>query len=259
MDGRPTDVAGLRLLVVGALRHRPRGRGQRRGHGAKVAVAARRMDLLTELAESIGGTAFELDVEDASAINRSGAAAEALGGLDARVSPARCALRHIEDTDVRRGCMRSRSTRSAPTTCCGPQSPICPRTASFDRSSHDVGRPRAGVSAYSASKAALDEILHSWRSEHPELSIVRVGIGPTADTEILRGADRDLLSLLFRSWVEHGQLPAQMSALSDVANMLVSLVISAYTNPSVVPEIVQLSPRIRTTPPGRRVHGHRRR
>ena len=90
-------------------------------------------------------------------------------------------------------------------------------------------------------------MMHSWRSEHPELSIVRVGIGPTADTEILRGADRDLLSLLFRSWVEHGQLPAQMSALSDVANMLVSLVISAYTNPSVVPEIVQLSPRIRTT------------
>jgi NAD(P)-dependent dehydrogenase (short-subunit alcohol dehydrogenase family) len=114
-------------------------------------------------------------------------------------------------------------------------------------SSHDVGRPRAGVSAYSASKAALDEILHSWRGEHPELSIVRVGVGPTADTEILRGADRDLLSLLFRSWVEHGQLPAQMSALRDVANMFVSLVNSAHANPSVVPEIVQLSPRIRTT------------
>jgi hypothetical protein len=30
------------------------------------------------------------------------------------------------------------------------------------------------VSAHSASKAALDEILHSWRSEHPELSIVRI-------------------------------------------------------------------------------------
>ena len=104
-----------------------------------------------------------------------------------------------------------------------------------------------GFGVYSASKAALYEIQHSWRSEHPELSIVRVGIGPTADTEILRGADRDLLSLLFRSWVEHGKLPPQMSVLTDVANMLVSLVISAYSNASVVPEIVQLSPRIRTT------------
>jgi hypothetical protein len=34
------------------------------------------------------------------------------------------------------------------------------------------------VAAYGASKAALDEILHSWRSGHPELSILRVGIGP---------------------------------------------------------------------------------
>ena len=55
----------------------------------------------------------------------------------------------------------SRSTLSAPTTSCGPRSPICPRTAWFwSRSSHDVSRPRAGVSAYSASKdEAFDEIL----------------------------------------------------------------------------------------------------
>ncbi|MBI5734700.1 MAG: SDR family oxidoreductase, partial [Mycolicibacterium neoaurum] len=112
-------------------------------------------------------------------------------------------------------------------------------------SSHDVGRPRAGVAAYNASKAALNEILHSWRSEHPDLAILRVGIGPTEDTEILRGADRELLALLFKSWTKHGQLPAQMSALNDVANTLVSLVGTAYLNPSVVPEVVQLAPRIR--------------
>ncbi len=57
------------------------------------------------------------------------------------------------------------------------------------------------MAAYSASKAALDEILHSWRSEHPELSLIRVGIGPTDDTEILRGADRDLLDQLLKTWV----------------------------------------------------------
>jgi hypothetical protein len=79
---------------------------------------------------------------------------------------------------------------------------------------------------------------------------VRVGIGPTQDTEILRGADRDLLAQLFKSWVEHGQLPAQMSVLRDVANTLVSLVITAHDNPSVVPEIVQLAPRIRRTAVG---------
>ena len=112
-------------------------------------------------------------------------------------------------------------------------------------SSRDVGRPRAGVAAYDASKAALDEILHSWRSEHPDLSIIRVGMGPTKDTEILRGADRDPLDEMFRSWVANGQLPAQMSALADVANTLVSLVTTAYANPTVVPEVVLLAPRIR--------------
>lgn len=72
---------------------------------------------------------------------------------------------------------------------------------------------------------------------------MRVGMGPTQDTEILRGADRDLLAQLFKSWVEHGQLPPQMSALRDVANTLVSLVTLSHANPTVVPEVVQLAPR----------------
>jgi hypothetical protein len=70
-------------------------------------------------------------------------------------------------------------------------------------------------------------------------------MGPTQDTEILRGADRDLLAQLFESWVEQGQLPAQMSTLRDVANTLVSLVTMSHANPSVVPEVVQLAPRIK--------------
>ena len=41
-----------------------------------------------------------------------------------------------------------------------------------------------------------------------------------------------------------------MSALRDVANTLVSLVITAYSYPSVVPEVVQLAPRIRDTARG---------
>ena len=214
MDGRPTYVAGLRLLVVGA--------SSGIGHavavsaaelGAKVAVAARRMDLLTNLAETIGGTAFELDVEDASAINKVvGDAAEALGGLDAVVFTSTVVpFAHIEDTDVSTWLHAfSVNTVGANNVLRAALPYLSENGVVLIASSHDVGRP-GRVSAYSASKAALDEILHSWRSEHPELSIVRVGIGPTADTEILRGADRDLLSLLFRSWVEHGQLPAQIA------------------------------------------------
>ena len=64
MSGEGSDITGLRLLVVGA----SSGIGhavarQAAGRGAKVAVAARRTDLLTALAEQIGGSAHELDVQ----------------------------------------------------------------------------------------------------------------------------------------------------------------------------------------------------
>jgi NADP-dependent 3-hydroxy acid dehydrogenase YdfG len=243
------DADGLRLLVVGAssgIGHAVAvSAGER---GAKVAVAARRMELLTKLADDIGGSAFELDVEDTRAIKRVvDAAADALGGLDAVVFTSTVVpFAHIEDTDVATWVHAfSVNTLGANNVLRATLPHLSENGVVLVASSNDVGRPRAGVAAYDASKAALDEILRSWRSEHPELSIVRVGMGPTQDTEILRGADRDLLAQLFESWVEQGQLPAQMSALRDVANTLVSLVTMSYANPSVVPEVVQLAPRIK--------------
>jgi NADP-dependent 3-hydroxy acid dehydrogenase YdfG len=216
--------------------------------GAKVAVAARRMNLLTQLADKIGGSAFELDVEDTAAIGSVvDAAAETLGGLDAVVFTSTVIpFAHIEDTDVTTWLHAfSVNTVGANTVLRAALPHLSEHGVVLVASNSDVGRPRAGVAAYGASKAALDEILRAWRSEHPELSLVRVGIGPTQDTEILRGADRELLAQLFQSWTAHGQLPAQMSALRDVANTLVSLVTMAYANPTVVPEVVQLAPRVK--------------
>ncbi|CAN5185994.1 SDR family oxidoreductase [soil metagenome] len=242
------DAPGLRLLVVGA----SSGIGHAvavsaAGRGARVAVAARRRELLDTLAGEVDGFAFELDIEDSAAINRvvSGAV-DALGGLDAVVFTSTVIpFAHIEDTDVATWVHAfSVNALGANNVLRAARPHLSEDGVVLIASSFDVGRPRAGVAAYSASKAALDEILHSWRSEHPDLSIVRVGIGPTEDTEILRGADRDLLPELLASWKKHGQLPARMSALKDVADTLVSLVEMAHANPSVVPEIVQLSPRI---------------
>lgn len=249
MSGQHADADGLRLLVVGAssgIGHAVAISASERG--AKVAVAARRMKLLTALADDIGGSAFELDVEDTGAIKRVvDAAADTLGGLDAVVFTSTVVpFAHIEDTDVATWVHAFNvNTLGANNVLRAVLPHLSENGVVLVASSNDVGRPRAGVAAYDASKAALDEILRSWRSEHPELSIIRVGMGPTQDTEILRGADRDLLSQLFESWVEHGQLPAQMSALSDVANTLVSLVTTSYANPTVVPEVVQLAPRIK--------------
>ncbi len=248
MSGQLADAEGLRVLVVGAssgIGHAVAKSAAERG--AQVAVAARRVDLLTELAGTVGGSAHELDVEDTAAIGSVvGAAAETLGGLDAVVFTSTVVpFAHIEDTDVATWIHAFGVNAVGASNVLRAALPhLSENGVVLIASSNDVGRPRAGVAAYGASKAALDEILHSWRSEHPELCIVRVGIGPTEDTEILRGADRDLLSVLFRSWVEHGQLPERMSTLRDVANTLVSLVTTAYRNPSVVPEVVALAPRI---------------
>ncbi len=252
MSGQRADAAGLRLLVVGAssgIGHAVATTAAARG--AKVAVAARRLDLLTGLADEIGGSAFELDIEEPAAIPIAvGAAVDALGGLDGVVFTSTVApLAHIEDTDVATWVHAfAVNAVGANNVLRAVQPHLSENGVVLIASSHDVGRPRAGVAAYNASKAALDEILHSWRNEHPELSLLRVGICPTDGTEILRGADRDLLAQLFESWVEHGQLPAKMAAVDDVANTLLSLVLTAHENPSVVPEVVQLAPRIKKTP-----------
>lgn len=243
-----SDFDGLRLLVVGA--------SSGIGHavalsaaagGAKVAVAARRMDLLEDLADTIDGFAFELDVQDSAAISGVvAAAAKALGGFDAVVFTSTVIpFAHIEDTDVVTWIHAYSVNAIGANNVLRAALPYLSDTGVvLVASTSDVGSPRAGVAAYNASKAALDEILNSWRTEHPELSIIRVGMGPTEDTELLRGADRELLDQLFRSWKQHGQLPPRMSALRDVANTLVSLVTTAWANPSVVPEVVQLAPRI---------------
>ena len=248
MNAGSTEPSSLRLLVVGA----SSGIGHAvavsaAGRGARVAVAARRIDVLAGLADSIGGSAFELDVEDNAAITKViGEVVDTLGGLDAVVFTSTVVpFAHVEDTDTATWIHAFSVNTIAVNNVLRAVVPhLSGDGVVLVASSHEVWRPRAGVAAYSASKAALDELLRSWRSEHPGLSIMRVGIGPTEGTEILRGADRDLLAELFQSWVQHGQLPAKMSALADVANTLIALVEVARANPTVIAEDVRLAPRI---------------
>lgn len=83
MTGFDTDIAGKVALVTGA----SSGLGIRfarvlAAHGARVAIAARRLDRLEALAGEIGGAAFALDVTDVAAIAATVAAVEArLGAI----------------------------------------------------------------------------------------------------------------------------------------------------------------------------------
>ncbi|WP_319435696.1 SDR family oxidoreductase [Mycobacterium sp. RTGN5] len=241
-------LAGMRTLVVGA----SSGIGHAfaiaaSAHGAHVTVAARRMDLLTELAAQLGGSAVELDVSDPHAIQAVvSETARQLGGIDAIVfTSAVVPFVRVEHITVATWTQTFAVNTIGPALVMAAALPyLSDEAVILIASSHDVGRPRAGVAAHSASKAALDEILRSWRCEHPDLPVIRVGIGPTVDTEILRGADRDLLAELYEEWDRSGQVPAEMSTAADVANTMVSLIAAARTSPTVVAESVRLATRV---------------
>jgi NAD(P)-dependent dehydrogenase (short-subunit alcohol dehydrogenase family) len=248
MSDRHSNIAGMRMLIIGA----SSGIGQALAHaahfrGATVAVAARRIELVAELADRLDGSAHELDVSDPRAIEAVVAeVAGRFGALDGVVfTSAVVPFALIEDTDVETWLHAYAVNAVGASHVLRAVLPHLTENATVViASSHDVGRPRAGVAAYHASKAALDEILRSWRAEHPELAVVRVSVGPTRDTEILRGADRDLLADLYRSWAHEGQIPSRMSAVEDVANAMLSLIAISRANPTVFTEVVHLTPRI---------------
>jgi NADP-dependent 3-hydroxy acid dehydrogenase YdfG len=247
MGDRHSNIAGTRMLVIGA----SSGIGQalaRAAHdrGADVALAARRVDLLSELAAQLDGSAHELDVSDPHMIERViDEAASRFGQFDAVVfTSAVVPFALIEETDVTTWLHAYAVNAVGASHVLRAALPhLADNAVVLVASSHDVGRPRAGVAAYHASKAALDEILRSWRAEHPELALIRVSVGPTEDTEILRGADRDLLADLYRAWAQEGQIPAEMSAVGDVANAMLSLIAVSRANPTVVSDVVHLAPR----------------
>jgi len=248
MNDRHSNITGTRMLIIGA----SSGIGQalaRAAHsrGAKVALAARRLHLLSDLAGQLGGSAYELDVADPRAIESViGDVVADLGTLDAVIfTSAVVPFALIDETDVETWLHAYAVNAVGASHVLRTVLPHLNENATIVvASSHDVGRPRAGVAAYHASKAALDEILRSWRAEHPDLAVIRVSVGPTKDTEILRGADRDLLADLYRSWAQEGQIPGNMSDVSDVANAMLSLIAMSRANPTVVSEIVHLAPRI---------------
>jgi NAD(P)-dependent dehydrogenase (short-subunit alcohol dehydrogenase family) len=248
MGDRHSNIEGIRMLVIGA----SSGIGQalaRAAHarGANVALAARRVELLSSLAEELAGSAHALDVSDPPAIERVvGEVVSRFGELDAIVfTSAVVPFALIEETDVTTWLHAYTVNAVGASHVLRAALPhLADDAVTLVASSHDVGRPRAGVAAYHASKAALDEILRSWRAEHPELAVIRVSVGPTEGTEILRGADRDLLADLYRAWAQEGQIPAKMSAVDDVANAMLSLIAVSRANPTVVSDVVHLAPRI---------------
>jgi NAD(P)-dependent dehydrogenase (short-subunit alcohol dehydrogenase family) len=207
------ELADRRILVVGA----SSGIGEAvavraAGAGARVVVAARRLDRLEALVAGHESSlhAIACDVRDPDACEHLvGRSAEHLGGLDAVVySTAVDPLRKLVDTDAGLWSdVLATNVIGASLVC---RAAVVHLAASRGRfvfvSATSVGRPLPGMGAYETSKAALEELARAWRGEHPEVGFSTVAVGNTLGTEVTSSWDPAVLAEVGPVWAERGYI-----------------------------------------------------
>jgi NADP-dependent 3-hydroxy acid dehydrogenase YdfG len=109
-------------------------------------------------------------------------------------------------------------------------------------SSETVGRPRYGLGAYGASKAALEESVRAWRTEHPTIRFATIAIGACFPTEFGNDFDGEELGKAFEHWALNGLMTQDMMDPDDVAGTLAGILGTALTYPQVGLEHVVLRP-----------------
>ena len=187
MTSRSERIVGRRVLVVGASTGIGRVIGSTLAEsGAHVAFAARRGDVCKEAATDAGGTAIglECDVRDEAQCQRVvDQTVAGLGGLDDIVYSAGAisvvALKEA-DADWWRRTFEINVMGAALVTAALPHLQESRGTAVYLSSVSSVGAPWPGVGVYTSTKAALNRMIESWRSEHPEVGFARILVGPTA-------------------------------------------------------------------------------
>lgn len=232
------DFARRRVLVVGG----SSGVGRSialtaAAQGARVAVAARRAELLAEVAEKTGGVAIAADLANAEDCGR--IAEEAVAGLGGEID----AVIHTAGVSP---LMRITQTppkvwqRLMATNVIGPvlvTSALLPSLAENAlvafTSSRSVGHPYHGVGAYGASKAALDQAVLSLRLENPRVRFTRIEIGDTAGTDFNRDFDMATRSELAPLWLSHGVLSEVLMDCDDLAEMITEALGQLLARPGI--------------------------
>ena len=248
MRGGPADaLTDRRVLIVGASAGIGRAFAKRAiADGASVAVVGRRAERLAELVEGASSAVVVAgDVRIAADCARIVTEAKAaLGGIDlvlycAGSSP----LRALADTTADDWAtvlethvlgvhhIVQEALRHMP-----------PHGVVAVLSSETVGRPRYGLGAYGASKAALDQLLQALRVEHPHVRFTTVTVGATFPTEFGDGFDPDVLGRALSEWGRHGLMTEEMMDPDEVAAVLAGMLGTAVGNPSVGVEHLVLRP-----------------
>ncbi len=236
------SMTGQRILVVGA----SSGIGAAIARaaisaGAEVAVSARRENLLNELVADAGGghvVAGDASISDDAGRIVDGAVA-AMGGLDLVVYVAGYGVLQPlaqSDADVWTDIYRVNVI--------GANLIAGEAIKHMDRSgvvafvsSRTVEDANALFSSYSASKAALDQCIRTWRVEHPERRFVRVVMGNCAPTEFADHMNAALIGDALDTWVMQG-IPGGIMQVDDVAEALLASLAVALEHPDIdLPEL----------------------
>jgi NAD(P)-dependent dehydrogenase (short-subunit alcohol dehydrogenase family) len=251
------SLDGARLLVVGA----SAGIGRQIGlaaarSGAVVAFAARREDRLREAVEAAGGGhAIALDVTDRAAATAGvQRAVDALGGLDAVVYASGVAsiAPLAEETEENWRRILDTNVVGAATVAMAALPHVDGGGVLLFLSSSNTHRRLWGLTAYGASKAALDRLVDGLRDEHPSTRCMRVTIGPTAGTEFGDAFDGATLTDAMPRWVVAGQQTARMMTVEQAGDAIAAVLALLRAFPAVSIPHLDLDPAggVLTLPPG---------
>ena len=238
----------MKIVVVGASSGLGRCIGVDRGQrGDQVALLARRQDRLAEAAEEAGSgaVAIQCDVTDEKSCRAAiEEAAEKLGGIDGLVySTGIGPLSPVEDltAEVWRRAFDTNVIGAALVTAAAlPYLKESSGTVAFMSSvSASLTPPWPGFAAYNVSKAALDKMVDSWRTEHPSVGFTRIVMGDSAGgeghgaTEFPTGWDMDYFLRMHSEWTTKGLLAGGLLDVSELLAVMDLVLTSKATIPSV--------------------------
>lgn len=249
-------LGGSRILVVGASSGIGRAIALALAReGARIAMAARRTELLEEVANRAGGAASAIacDVRDPAACEQAvPRAVEQLGGLDGLVYAAGVyPWTRLEDTDaeVWRFVLETNLIgASLITRAAMPHLEASPagRAVYLSSISASVTPPWPGLGAYGVSKAGLDKLIDAWRGEHPAVGFTNLIVGNTnisSDDPAPTPPDEPPISETFElaaeaqaRWAQKGYFSGQFMHPDGVAEQ----VVHAFTSREQVWQILVL-------------------
>ena len=225
------SLAEARVLVVGASSGIGRATAElAAAEGARVALVARRSELLAEVMAALpGAIAIRADVRDPTACTAAVAeAVDALGGLDAVAYVAGTTpIGLLAETEADQWASAFETNVFGAVAVARAALPHL--LASSGRlvfvSSNAPERPWPGMVAYAASKAALDAFIAGWRAEVPEVGATRLVCGPTM-TMTAASWDPEVASRLRPRWEAGGYLSAspQVQQPEDVGREILNAI-----------------------------------